>query len=116
MAPIAPSDFRQQLKAGVRPLTMGNTSSITVNAAIESARPLFFANEEYPEYPISIGATCFLIAFKGGAFAITAEHTLTGQRRGLHEIRVGLAADSLAWLLLRDVYGFPHGNECGPGT
>jgi len=81
---------------------MPNHYSIPVQAAIESARPLFFENENDVEFPISIGATCFIVAFKGGVFAVTAEHALTGeQRRDLHETKIAVASDSLDWLPLR---------------
>ena len=54
----------------------------------DCVRPIIFENEEFDEYPYTVGGTCFLIEYDSRMFAVTAKHVLKNLNYKPEEVRV----------------------------
>lgn len=54
----------------------------------DCVRPIVFENDEFDDYPYTVGGTCFLIEYDRKIFAVTAKHVLKNLNYKPEEVRV----------------------------
>lgn len=101
MARNGKSDFRRLLR------------NYATGDPLNCSRPLLFKNPQFPEFPLSLGASSFLASLRNTLFVVTALHALNNSSRGWDEVSVnkhldiGMTQDKDRYLNIVDYFEDP---------